>query len=152
MEGQVTQTQGVNSISKNKNGFIEFCRFVFMISIVSHHAMFLSDKPGYIPLWGGYISVEFFFILTGYFLYASYLKNDLGQKMWNKQNNALYQIYHKFKRFYPYFFISWCVIFIMVHMESGNVNLHTFFLGFYFWNPTASLLTMCGAVRCWEQL
>lgn len=144
MGKQVIQTQEVTPTSKNKNGFIEFCRFIFMMSIVSHHAMFLSDEPGYIPLWGGYISVEFFFILTGYFLYDSHFKADLGQKTKDKQNSAIYQVYHKFKRFYPYFFISWCTIFVMVHVESGNLSFHTLFWDFIFGIPQLLFLQCVG--------
>lgn len=122
-------------IRGSRNGFIELCRFIFAIGIVSHHSMFISDEPGFIPLWGGYISVEFFFILTGYFLYASYLKTSLGQKSENERDGAIHQVYHKFKRFYPYFLMSWCTVFITMHVESGNANFHTLFWDFIFGIP-----------------
>lgn len=132
MENQVLQVQRKNSMPPNKNGFIEFCRFVFMMGIVSHHAMFISAEPGFIPFWGGYISVEFFFILTGYLLYSSYLNKPIAG---DKQDSAIYQVYHKFKQFYPYFFISWCTTFIMVHVESGNITFRTLFWDFIFGIP-----------------
>ena len=47
-----------------KNGFIELCRFIFCLGVVSHHAQYISASPGYIPIYGGWVAVEFFFILT----------------------------------------------------------------------------------------
>lgn len=142
MQSQAVQhTDGVNPAAKSKNGFIEFCRFIFVLSIVSHHAMFLSDKPGYIPLWGGYIAVEFFFILSGYLMYASYSKNKAVK---DKQGGAIHQVYQKFKRFYLYFFISWGTIFVMMHVESGNTDFHTLFWEFIFGIPQLLFLQCVG--------
>ena len=100
--------------SNGKNGFIELCRFVFCWGVVSHHAKFLSESPGYIPIFGGYISVEFFFILTGYLMYASYHK---AQSAGKEQDSAIHQIYVKLKRIYPYFLVTFCAVFILVHIR-----------------------------------
>lgn len=140
MGSHTTQnTKGIGA--KSKNGFIELCRFVFMLGIVSHHAMFLSDDPGYIPIWGGYISVEFFFILTGYFMYASCSRRPLVE---DEKDSAIYQVLHKFKKFYPYFFISWCTVFIMLHIESGNANFRVFIWDFIFGIPQLLFLQCAG--------
>ncbi len=44
-------------------GNIEFLRFVFSLCFVLYHAMIPEMK-----MWGGYLGVEFFFILSGYFM------------------------------------------------------------------------------------
>ena len=54
----------------NRNGFIELCRFILALCVVSHHTIFYQEH-GHIPFFGGYIAVEFFFILTGFFLFKS---------------------------------------------------------------------------------
>ena len=59
-----------------RNGFIELCRFIFAMCIVSHHFLLLPTQSEHYPLIGGYIGVEFFFILSGYFLYAAAI-NDV---------------------------------------------------------------------------
>lgn len=48
-------------------GNIEVLRFLFSVCIVLHHAMI-----PWISMWGGYLSVEFFYILSGFFL-ANYV-------------------------------------------------------------------------------
>lgn len=125
-------------ITAKKNGFIELCRFIFMMSVVSHHSMFLSDDPGYIPVWGGYISVEFFFILTGYLMYSSYQKRRAEG---SGEENAIYQIYIKIKRLYPYFLIAWLAIFVMVH---GHPHLSSFFWDFLYGIPQLLFLQCAG--------
>lgn len=70
---------GVYTRENNRNGFIELCRFIFAIGIVSHHSQFLTNDLNEVPMLGGYVSVEFFFILTGYFMYLSYKSEQTEQ-------------------------------------------------------------------------
>ena len=73
MESQVKQcTDNTKPLQNSRNGFIELCRFIFAMGIVSHHSQFLTNDLNEVPILGGYVSVEFFFILTGYFMYSSY--------------------------------------------------------------------------------
>lgn len=57
---------------KNRNYAIDFFRFFFMIIICIHHFQpYLTIKL----INSGYLAVEFFFILSGYYLYRSFISN-----------------------------------------------------------------------------
>ena len=53
---------------KKRNGLLELYRFIFAINVLKSHSMFpyTGKYFGY-----GYLSVEFFYVLTGYFLLKS---------------------------------------------------------------------------------
>lgn len=55
---------------KNKNNSVEFFRFLFTVVILIHHAG--SFPGGETLLRRGYLCVEFFFILSGFYLYRSF--------------------------------------------------------------------------------
>lgn len=57
---------------KKRNSLIELCRFIFAINVIKSHALLPYDGPYFGP---GRISVEFFFILTGYLLIKSMKKH-----------------------------------------------------------------------------
>lgn len=52
-----------------RNYSVDFLKLLFMIIIVLHHSEFLSD---YLKL--GYVAVEFFFFISGYFISATFEK------------------------------------------------------------------------------
>lgn len=142
MESQVEQyADGLKPLRKSRNGFIELCRFVFAMGIVSHHSQFLTNDLNEVPMLGGYISVEFFFILTGYFMYSSY-KNSAFSTGQNR--SAVYQIYAKFKRFYPYFLVTWCTVFVLKHIESGSIRIGTLLWDFISGIPQLLFLQCTG--------
>ena len=123
---------------KSRNGFVELCRFVFMMGIVSHHSMFLTDDLNKVPILGGYISVEFFFILTGYFMYSSH------KRLTDRTNSVVFRIYTKFKRFYPYFLVAWCAVFVLKHIESGSTQISALFWDFIYGIPQLFFLQCTG--------
>lgn len=57
---------------QKRAGNVELLRFIFSICIVLHHAIIPQAS-----MWGGYLSVEFFYILSGIFLGRSILKKQL---------------------------------------------------------------------------
>lgn len=92
------ETSEVNKLS-SRNNSIEFFRFLFMIVICMwHFNMFKVFKHGY-------LAVEFFFILSGFFLYKSYIVHS--------EQGVLDFLLLKFKRFFPEFVIVLFVTFIM---------------------------------------
>ena len=54
--------------NKRKNGLIELYRFIFALNVVKNHGFFPGNIPYFSP---GRISVEFFFILSGFLLLRS---------------------------------------------------------------------------------
>lgn len=82
-----------------RNNSIEFFRFFFMLVICMWHFNMLKIFKH------GYLAVEFFFILSGFFLFYSFLKRkDLG---------VLDFIVIKFKRFFPEFVIVLILTFLI---------------------------------------
>lgn len=75
---------------KRKNPIIEILRYVFMLTIVFWH----SDVN---PFTCGYLCVEFFFILSGWLLYKSFLKH---------KDAPLNFTINKLKRIYPAYVIA----------------------------------------------
>ncbi|MDR2091129.1 MAG: acyltransferase family protein [Clostridiales bacterium] len=65
------QTVGLKT-AKPKNAVIEFLRFIFALWVVKHHHYFPVDTGVWFE--GGFLSVEFFFILSGYLFIPSVLK------------------------------------------------------------------------------
>lgn len=76
---------------QSRNAEIDFYRLVMTIVVIFHHSRYLTD-PAWMeaPFPGGYLPVEFFFILSGYFAVrtamnapeASY--EDIPRWMWIK--------------------------------------------------------------------
>lgn len=76
----------------NRNYAIEALRFIFICIICLWH---YHDAAPW--LYHGYIAVEFYFILSGFFIFRSYLKNNVS---------VLEFTWRKMKKFYLPFLIS----------------------------------------------
>lgn len=100
---------------KIRNGLIDFYRFIFALIIVSYHSHHLYERAlGEIPFIGGDSAVEFFFILSGFFLMkkASQNSSDIVNTTWN-------EIFKKVKMLYPAFLISYGVA-LVIQISSGE--------------------------------
>lgn len=86
-------------MTKNRNNLVELARFLFSLLVVGYHAqMSMYDGVNHI-FENGLIAVEFFFILSGYFMARSIEKinaNDngclirsYGKFMWGKLKSVL---------------------------------------------------------------
>lgn len=135
---RLAQVSG-NQMNLKRNGLIELYRFVFSLCIVSHHALFLNE-PGHIPVIGGYIAVEFFFILTGFLLTKSILSPLLPKE----EDSAIYQIIKKCKPFYLYFSVTWILSFVLSHVVNHDFQVQTIIWDFIRAIPQLLLLSMAG--------
>lgn len=89
------------SNGKIRNGNIELLRFIFSVIIVIHHALLEN-----FPCRGGYICVEFFFMLSGYYMAAS-----IAEKTELKSNDEIISesinyFIRRVKSIFPYIVIS----------------------------------------------
>ena len=95
---------------KKKNIGIEALRFIFMLVICIWH------YPSHSYLTHGYLGVEFFFILSGYLLYKTTLKNPLL--------NPIDFTLKKIKRFAPKYLAGLLISFIFLSLipllNAGN--------------------------------
>lgn len=87
--------------SKKRDGNIEFLRLIFSIIIIFHHATI--EK---IPFMGGYLCVEFFFIISGYYLAVSISKKSTYQNSNEIFYEAINYVVRRIKSIFPYIFIS----------------------------------------------
>lgn len=140
----------MNNYRKNggasRNGFIELCRFILALCVVSHHALFL-DNPGHIPLFGGYIAVEFFFILTGFFLaYGVDRENENSDHYSASHTKKLYafdQVAKRIGKIYPYFLTTWGASFV-IYRVINHEGLKTLLWDLLRGVPQLLLLSMAG--------
>ena len=96
---------------RSRNGNIELLRFIFAVSIVMHHAS--------LPfLRGGWIGVEFFFIVTGYFIAQSTIENHKEETFDQTISESRKNLIKRIKSIYPYFLISCIPAFAVITMAQ----------------------------------
>lgn len=83
---------------KNKSVSIEALRFIFMTVIAVWHFGRIN------PFTHGYIAVDFYFLLSGYLLYGSYVRHKY---------DALKYTVEKLKRFYPEYIFVFVIAFLL---------------------------------------
>lgn len=90
-----------------RNHSIDFFRFIFAMLIVFYHYLFhiLGRKTGW------YIGVEFYFILSGFFLMKSYEEN---KKFCLGEYKATNYLVDKIKKLYPHYLFSFLVMFFVM--------------------------------------
>lgn len=100
-----------------RNGSISLWKFIFSIVIVIYHtATFYNGER--IPLFSyGYIAVEFFFIVSGYYLAKSCLNNKKSTKEIGKETFGY--IIKKLKSFYPYILIGYIIALPILKFCAG---------------------------------
>ncbi len=77
-----------------RNNTVELLRVVFSFAVVICHSTFLPWSEGHLPIKSGSLAVEFFFIVSGYFMAvsawrkkdipSSSLGTDTWQFIWKK--------------------------------------------------------------------
>lgn len=92
----------MNSNIKTRNYAIDFIRMVCTLIICLHH---FQEHINTYWIQNGQICVEFFFILSGFYLYRTYINNkDMTTIEFTKK---------RIRRLYPYYIYSLIVIFIV---------------------------------------
>ena len=92
-------------VKRVRNGEVDILRFIFAIFIFLHHFGFCAYAEKVCR--NGWLGVEFFFLLTGYFMAYS-AKKILGNDFSSDKiaNQTWKFIINKVKSFYPYYFAA----------------------------------------------
>ncbi len=124
-------------MEKNKIKNIEFLRFIFAIIIIHSHILWLligvyKICPGfspYIHLYSpdGFLCVEYFFIISGFFLYKHCLR---------KNDSTINYTVEKIKRLYPLFLFSFLLIYLTSIFIPINLYNYSNFLNLLMLNFT----------------
>ena len=104
-----------------KNGKIEILRFLFSVLIVLFHS-YATGKKGILNDGVGWIAVEFFFMLSGYFMVSSAIKRkDDPESLANK---TLKFIIKKMRAVMPEFALAWIIALIVFIISRDIVEFH----------------------------
>lgn len=118
---------------KRKNSLIELCRFLFALWVLYYHS-FVPYKGA---LFGqGYLAVEFFFVLSGFFLLQSmeqYLQKSTKEGLGDF-------LKHRFKAIAIPFFIG--EIFVLLYSFTIEISYNLFFG--YLWYIRDLFIAMIG--------
>lgn len=101
---------------KQRNGVIDFMRFIFALLVILHHAILFHK-----PIIAGYIGVEFFFMVTGW------LMAEKQMSSWGGQLLSLRAFFHKTAGFYPEYLIATLVSYILYTSFMGEQSLFSLF-------------------------
>lgn len=98
---------------KKRNGIISLWKFLFAIVIMFFHChIFYNDAKNQF-FHGGYIAVEFFFIVSGYYLCKKILKGgEYNKETIGKETISF--VIEKLKKLFPYILISYIGYLIIV--------------------------------------
>ena len=94
------------NLNTKHNGSIGIWKFIYCLLIIMFHARVFAGKSDFALFSKGSIGVEFFFIVSGFLLAKSALKeendkqSDIGEDTWNFMKK-------KVKAFFPYVLIFW---------------------------------------------
>ena len=104
----------------NRNGKIEFLRFLFSVIIVIHHSRYILGDDQCLFL-GGSLAVEFFFLVSGYLMMASIDRisarkapgQDLGRE-------TLDFLRRKAKAVFPDLLIAWVIALVFTKIAKNK--------------------------------
>ena len=94
------------TVNKAYNPEIDFWKLIFAVIIFLYHAN--KFTKGMIPFSRGYIAVEFFFILSGYFM-ATKIRSNMRKGIYTRTNQFLKG---KLLGFYKIFFAAFLIAFV----------------------------------------
>lgn len=113
----------VEQMRENRNYIIDLLRFLFSIMIVFHHAENLTGGYSYAP--SGYLGVEFFFMVTGFYMMASVEKalsaRSIDSIDVGKETRKF--VSHKFFKIFPYLLVSVAVSITVLYIWGGQRDL-----------------------------
>ena len=114
----------VENRETGRNTEVDLLRVVFAIVVLIHHSHGLNppDITSY-PFVGGYIAVEFFFLLTGYFAAKEIMGASVPAPLMGAQ--AMKLTFSKFSRIFPFVIPAVLIHYIMVSLLNNSSGFET---------------------------
>lgn len=106
MKQTVKTLSPAKSLSSRYNGGLDFWKLVFTFVIVMYHAGEIGEWDNFFPV--GATAVEFFFILSGYFMAVSAVKKPPLEAGTLGRETAGF-IWHKIKSILPYYLFGYAI-------------------------------------------
>lgn len=109
----------VENRETGRNTEVDLLRVVFAIVVLIHHSHGLNppDITSY-PFVGGYIAVEFFFLLTGYLAAKEIMEALVPAPLMGAQ--AMKLTFSKFSRIFPFVIPAVFIHYIMVSLLNNS--------------------------------
>ena len=105
---------------KKRNGSIDFWKFVFSLVIAGFHSIYFARGEKFF-FYDGANMVEFFFLVSGFLMAASVMKQDSqGAAAWKSTWRFLF---HKIKGMFPAYYVAWAVAFVIKNAAGGFLPL-----------------------------
>lgn len=104
---------------KQRNGTVDFLKFIFAVLIVMFHSKNLATGVEESYFIGGSIGVDFFFLVSGFFLASSALKKPyLNEKSLGEDTFEFMK--HKIAGLMPNYYVAWTIAFAVFHIVQTS--------------------------------
>lgn len=100
---------------------VELYRFLMTIMVCLHHFRLYAETT--LPFGGGYLAVDFFFILSGYFLYAHSVKKEISHTTEVLQKTVEYAIDRYKRLFLQYVLVLFFSIVVYVFVLQFDIDI-----------------------------
>ena len=102
----------------DKNLYIDFLRIILTMAVCLHNFILYSNA---LPYGGGYIAVDCFFIISGYYLSRHLIESAKG-----KEESMMDYVRQRYKRLFPEYILAF-VIALIYHILSGEISFKEWF-------------------------
>lgn len=133
---------------QSRNQMIDILKIVFVIAIFCCHLNSLSQPKEKVELVMhlGFLGVEFFFIVSGYFMFSKLdeIKED------DISNETIKFILRKISIFFPYYIFAYIIGFIVLHYQN-KIQLNMLIKDLVMSIPSILQLQVSG-IKCYQAL
>lgn len=109
---------------KSRNYLLELWRFLFCIMVLGLHFFNAIDRSLF---RAGYLGVEFFFLVSGYFIGSYYEKHLTGKNLLKRLGEIQKYAASRLKRLYP-LYLTALLAMLTVRTVSGHLGIRGMFL------------------------
>lgn len=107
-----------NTEAPERNYVLELWRFIFCIMVLGFHFFSKIDSKLFHV---GYLGVEFFFLVSGYFIGSFYFRQLEGRDLGNRLKSVGHYILSRFRRLYPLYFAA-LIVMLIIKLLIGQLT------------------------------